>query len=81
MVRLADSDEQQEVMAVTLRTARVVYLLAMGRRLTTAEVARLTHMTWRGALDLMRRLETSRHVPIYYDDDDKRWSCLTDLDK
>lgn len=53
---------------VTLRVARVVYLMAMGRALTTGQIADLTGLSLRGALDLMARMASSHHVPVISED-------------
>lgn len=49
---------------VTLRVARVVYLMMLGRVLTTADIADLTGLSSRGALHLMERMAASHHVPV-----------------
>lgn len=48
------------------RAALITWHLAHGERITTAEIASLTGLTWAGAWFLMRRL--SRVLPIYQDD-------------
>lgn len=63
---------------VTLRVARVVYLLSMGRHMALSEIARITGLTDNGAWRLMNRLAGGHHVPITTDLNDK-W-CILDAD-
>lgn len=49
---------------VTLRVARVVYLMTLGRWMTTREVSRITGLNLRGARTLLERMAGSQHVPI-----------------
>lgn len=49
---------------VTLRVARVVYLMALGRHMDLAEIASLTGLTENGAWRLMNRLAGGHHVPV-----------------
>lgn len=53
---------------VTLRVARVVYLMTLGRTLTTGQIADLTGLSLRGALALMDRMAASHHVPVSAED-------------
>jgi hypothetical protein len=48
------------------KAALVAWHLAHGEGMSTAEIARLTGLTWGGAWHLMNRL--SRVLPIYRDD-------------
>lgn len=49
---------------VTLRVARVVYLMTLGKWMTVREVARIAGLNRRGAQTLLERMESSHHVPI-----------------
>lgn len=49
---------------VTLRVARVVYLLTMGRHMLLSEIASITGLTENGAWRLMNRLAGGHHVPV-----------------
>ena len=49
---------------VTLRVARIVWLMAQGRWLTTIEIAHLTNLPYGAAHAMMERLTASEHVPV-----------------
>lgn len=49
---------------VTLRVARLVYLMTLGRWMTTRQIAEYTGLSTRGARRLMERMAGSQHVPI-----------------
>lgn len=49
---------------VTLRVARVVYLMTLGQWFTTRQVAELTGMTDNGAWDMLDRMSASEYVPL-----------------
>lgn len=49
---------------VTLRVARVVYLMTMGRWMTIEQIAEMTGLTDNGAWRMMNRLESSKYVPV-----------------
>ena len=59
---MADQDDAPGT--VTLRVARVVYLMTLGRWLTTRQVAEITGLTENGAWDMLDRLAASEHVPL-----------------
>lgn len=61
----------------TERAAYITYMLARGKALTAAEVARRTNITERGAQKMMARL--SRTLPLYQDAD-YQWRILTECD-
>lgn len=66
---------------VTLRVARVIFLLARGRAMTTQAIAAMTGLSQRGALDLMTRLSSSHHVPVVSEtlaNNQFLWSILPD---
>lgn len=52
----------------TLRTARIVFLLMRGRRLTTAKVAEITGLSRFAAWDMMDLIASSHDVPLTYAD-------------
>lgn len=60
---------------VTLRVARVVYLLTMGRHMSLSEISEKTGLTENGAWRLMSRLAGGHHVPVAPDDEGK-W-CIS----
>ncbi|MGK2953566.1 MAG: hypothetical protein ACSLEZ_14445 [Thiobacillus sp.] len=49
---------------VTLRVARVVYLMTLGRWMTVRDVACITGLSRRDAHLLLSRMSASQHVPI-----------------
>lgn len=59
---MADQDDAPGT--VTLRVARVVYLMTLGRWLTTRQVAEMTGLTENGAWVLLDRMAGSEHVPL-----------------
>lgn len=61
----------------TERVGIVVYLLARGRVMTTAEAAQIANVSRRGALYMLSRL--SRCLPLYMSDDGK-WRFI-DLER
>jgi alkylated DNA nucleotide flippase Atl1 len=61
-VTVAATDDAPDT--VTLRVARVVYLMALGRWFTTRQVAELTGLTENGAWGMLDRLAASEHVPL-----------------
>ena len=61
---------------VTLRVARVIYLLTMGRHMTLTEIAEITGLTENGAWRLMNRLAGGHHVPVAPDEEGK-WCVST----
>lgn len=62
---------------VTLRVARVVYLLTIGRHMKLGEIASITGLTENGAWRLMNRLAGGHHVPVT--EYEGRW-CIVDVD-
>lgn len=60
---------------VTLRVARVVYLMTLGRWMTLEEIAGITGLSVNGAWRLMDRLAGGHHVPVT-DDENGRWGIL-----
>lgn len=59
--------EAHELIGTTDRVTVVVWALAEGRKLTTADVARMTGLRWKGAYRLLCRV--SRIIPIRQDID------------
>jgi hypothetical protein len=57
-------DDEDIPDTVTLRVARVVYLLAMGKHMALDEIARITGLSVNGAWRLMNRLAGGHHVPV-----------------
>ena len=53
------------------RAGQVTYWLVQGRKLSTAEIARLTGLSWDGAKFMMEML--SGLLPIVYADDKWQW--------
>lgn len=60
---------------VTLRVARVVYLMTLGKWMTLEEIAGITGLSVNGAWRLMDRLAGGHHVPVT-DDENGRWGIL-----
>lgn len=60
---------------VTLRVARVVYLMALGRWMTIEEIASITGLSLNGAWRLLDRLAGGHHVPVT-DDEEGKWGIL-----
>jgi len=59
----AETDE----LVITERVTKVVWSLADGDAMRTADAATMTGLTWSGALRLLKRI--SRMAPIYQDED------------
>lgn len=59
---------------VTLRVARVVYLMTLGRWMTLEEIAGITGLSVNGAWRLMDRLAGGHHVPVT--EYEGRWGIL-----
>ena len=74
MNEVADDDDVPST--VTLRVARVVYLMTMDKHMSLAEISEKTGLTENGAWRLMNRLAGGHHVPVTIDEDDK-W-CIMD---
>lgn len=53
------------------RAGQVTYWLVQGRKMSTAEIARLTGLSWDGAKFMMEML--SGLLPIVYSDDKWQW--------
>jgi hypothetical protein len=53
------------------RAGQVTFWLVQGRRMSTAEIARLTGLSWDGAKFMMEML--SGLLPIVYSDDKWHW--------
>lgn len=68
-------DDEGDIPAtVTLRVARVVYLLALGKWMQLTEIAEKTGLTENGAWRLMARLAGGHHVPVT--EMDGKWGIL-----
>lgn len=74
---VAPDDDGDLPDTVTLRVARVIYLLAMGKHMDLAEIAEKTGLTENGAWRLMNRLAGGRHVPVT--EYEGRW-CILGVD-
>ncbi len=61
-------------MSAQQRAALIVWLLARGHSFTTLEIAQITHLSRRGANDMMNKL--CGQVPIVFEH--SRWKLLTD---
>lgn len=72
------SDDDDTIKTVTLRVARVVYLLTLGRHMDLREISEKTGLTENGAWRMMERLSGGHHVPVAPDDDGK-W-CILKID-
>lgn len=72
------SDDDDTIKTVTLRVARVVYLLTLGRHMDLREISEKTGLTENGAWRMMERLSGGHHVPVAPDDDGK-W-CILKMD-
>lgn len=66
------------IKTVTLRVARVVYLLTLGRHMDLHEIAEKTGLTENGAWRMMNRLENGHYVPVTIDEEGK-W-CILDAE-
>lgn len=69
------ADDGDVPSTVTLRVARVVYLMAMGKHMSLAEIAEKTGLTENGAWRLMNRLVGGHHVPVTIDEDEQ-WCIM-----
>lgn len=69
---------QQDEWTAHMRAATAVFWLLSGSRLTTAEVARLTGLSWDGAKYML--VNMSIVVPIAEDDSGK-WFWLRDKER
>ncbi len=69
-------DDDGDVPAtVTLRVARVVYLMTMGKWMTIEEIAEKTGLTENGAWRMLDRLAGGRHVPVC--EVDSKWGITS----
>lgn len=57
--------------------ARVIYLMAQGKSLTTGEVAELTGRTRQTAYRFLAALEASHYVPMFFDSEIGEWRLLS----
>jgi DNA-binding IclR family transcriptional regulator len=65
-----------ERLGVYVAVARIMYLLAQGDMLTTQEIATLIGRTRTTAYRLMIEIESSHHVPVYFDNDLGAWKLV-----
>ncbi len=72
-----EPEGDDSIKTVTLRVARVIYLLALGRHMDLREIADKTGLTENGAWRMMERLSGGHHVPVTPDDEGK-W-CILDV--
>jgi hypothetical protein len=67
-------DDCDNEMSAQQRAGLVVWLMARGHSFTTLEIAQITGLSRRGALDMMNRLCVQ--VPIKFEH--SRWQLLAD---
>lgn len=67
---------EEERLGVYVAVARVVYLLYRGAYFTTPEVADLIGRSRVTAYRLLTELESSHHVPVYFDTALGAWKLL-----
>jgi hypothetical protein len=68
---LGECVENQREWNAHQRAGQVTYWLVKGRKMSTAEIARLTGLSWDGAKFMMEML--SGLLPIVYSDDKWHW--------
>lgn len=71
-------DDDDIPKTVTLRVARVIFLMTLGRHMSIDDIAKKTSLSENGAWRLMDRLAGGRHVPVTTDDEG-RW-CILEVD-
>lgn len=68
--------EKEERLHIYQAIFRLAYVLCQGEGLTTVQAAGLLTRNRYTAFKTLKKIEASHHVPLYFDETEKRWRVL-----